>query len=56
MAKCDLSPLDFAQKCPQNAGNTISENKFENVSGGGSPRIPLQMCCHCGLTFLERQI
>ena len=40
MAKCDFSPLDFAQKCPQNAGNTISENKFENVSGGGKPPDP----------------
>ena len=24
VAKCDLRPLDFAQKCPQNAGNAIS--------------------------------
>ena len=28
IAKCDLRPLDFAQKCPQNAGNDISENQI----------------------------
>ena len=28
IAKCDLRPLDFAQKCPQNAGNAISENQI----------------------------
>ena len=40
MAKCDLSSLDFAQKCPQNAGNAISENQIsKRVQGeaSGSP-------------------
>ena len=29
--KCDLRPLDFAQKCPQNAGNAIYENQISNI-------------------------
>ena len=29
--KCDLRYLDFAQKCPQNAGNGISENQISNI-------------------------
>ena len=31
IAKCDLRPLDFAQKCPQNAGNAISENQISKI-------------------------
>ena len=47
MAKCDLSNLDFAQNCPQNAGNVISGKKISKLFRWGSLWIPL---------FLERQI
>ena len=31
IAKCDVRPLDFAQKCPQNAGNFISKNQISKL-------------------------
>ena len=46
----------FAQKCPQNAGNAVSETQIskQSLGGGGGggggvacSRIPLQLCCHC---------
>ena len=45
IAKCDLRHLDFAQKCPQNAGNAISENQIWNFFrgvgvGGGLGDMP----------------
>ena len=54
--KCDLRPLDFAQKCPQNAGNAISENQISKHFQGGMSLDPPKMCCQFGLTFLERKI
>ena len=45
--KCYLRPLYFAQKCPQYAGNAISETqnskKFQGVI---IPDPPTEMCCH----------
>ena len=32
--KRDLRSLDFAQKCPQNAGNAISETLYSKIVGG----------------------
>ena len=55
IAKCDLRPLDFAQKCPQNVGKAISENQISNIFRGACPG-PLEICRHFGLTFLGRQI
>ena len=43
IAKCDLRPLDFAQKCPQNAGNAISENQISNIFRGSMSWTPLEM-------------
>ena len=40
IAKCDLRPLDFAQKSPQNAGNTISENQISKICRRGMPPDP----------------
>ena len=40
MAKCDLRPLDFAQKCLQNAGNVISENQISKLFGRDALRSP----------------
>ena len=33
IAKCDLRPLYFAKKCPQNAGDAISKDKFQKFPG-----------------------
>ena len=54
IAKCDLRPLDFAQKSPQNAGNAISENQISKTFLGRRvwPRTPLDIYRHFGLTFL----
>ena len=39
--KCDLRPLDFGQKCPQNAGNAIPENQISiNFQEALSPDLP----------------
>ena len=39
--KCYLRPLYFAQKCPQNAGNAVSETqKFKKVARGSCLRTP----------------
>ena len=35
--KCDLRPLYFAQKCPQNAGNAVLETQI--LMPSGPPRI-----------------
>ena len=44
IAKCDLRHLDFAQKCPQNAGNAISENQISKIFRGGiAPDPPRNM-------------
>ena len=57
VTKCDLRPLDIAQKCPQNAGNAISENQISKIFRGGMhPDLPLEMCRQFGLTFLGRKI
>ena len=40
IAKCDLRPLDFAQTCPQNAGNVISENQISKNFRGDMPPNP----------------
>ena len=34
IAKSDLRPLDFAKKCPQNAGNPISKNQIYKMFQG----------------------
>ena len=54
--KCDLRPLDFAQKCPQNTGNAISDNLISTITRGVCPLTPLEMCRQFGLTFLRRKI
>ena len=40
IAKCELRPLDFAQKYPRNAGNAISENQISKIFPGGMPLDP----------------
>ena len=42
--KCYLSPLYFAQKCPQNVGNAVSETQNSKISRGSCLRTPLQKC------------
>ena len=39
--KCYLKPLYFAQKCPQNARNTVSETQNSKNFQGVMPRNPL---------------
>ena len=51
IAKCDLRPLDFAQKCQK-----FQKPKFKNFPGGHDLPPLLEICCHFGLTFLGRQI
>ena len=41
--KWDFRPLHFAQKCPQNAGNAVSETQ---IPGGTSPRTPRTVSSH----------
>ena len=40
--KWDFRPLYFAQKCPQNAGNAVSETQ----NSPGHPPGPLEMFRH----------
>ena len=45
--KCYLRPLYFAQKCPQNAGNAVSETQnSKNFQGVMPPDPATLMCCH----------
>ena len=46
----------FAQKCPQNAENTISRNKISKRFRRGCTRAPIEIWRHYCLTFLGRQI
>ena len=45
-----FKPIYFAQKCPQNAGNAVSETHFR---GGGLAPAPLQLCRHYGLPLTK---
>ena len=45
--KCYLRPLYFAQKCPQNAGNAVSETQNSgNFQVVVPPEPPTEICCH----------
>ena len=48
-SKWDFKPIYFAQKCPQNAGNAVSETQISKNFRGACPRTPLQLCRHYGL-------
>ena len=48
---CHLGPQYFPPKCPQNAGNAISETQVKKFSGGECPRTPLKMCHHKNVTL-----
>ena len=45
--KCYLGTLYFAQKCPQNVGNAVSETQnSKNFQGGHVPGPHTEMCRH----------
>ena len=46
-------PIYFAQKCPQNAGNAVSETQISKNFLGGMPPDPLQFCRHYGLPLTK---
>ena len=49
IAKCDLRPLDFAEKCPQEMQEIpFPRTKFQKFAGGACPRTPLEICRHFG--------
>ena len=43
----------FAQKCPQNAGNAVSETQMSNNFRGACPRTRLQLCRHYSLPLTK---
>ena len=47
--KWDFKPIYFAQKCPQNAGNAVSETQISKHFRRAYPRTPIQLCRHYGL-------
>ena len=48
---CDLIPLHFAHKCPQNAGNAISETIFQKFYGGMPHGLPYSCVITKKITF-----
>ena len=56
IAKCDLRPLDFAQKSPQTVEMPFPRTKVQTFSEEDMSPEPLEICRHFGLTFFGRQI
>ena len=52
-SKWDFKPIYFAQKCPQNAGNAVSETQISKHFRGACSRTPLQLCRHCGFPLTK---
>ena len=40
ISKWDFKPIYFAQKCPQNAGDDVSETQISKNVGGHAPEPP----------------
>ena len=53
ISKWDFKPIYFAQKCPQNAGNAVSETQISNNFRGGMPLDPLKLCRYYGLPLTK---
>ena len=49
ISKWVFKPIYFVQKCPQNAGNAVSETQISKHFRGACPRTPLKLCRHYGL-------
>ena len=43
ISKWDFKPIYFAQKCPQNAGNAVSETQISKNLRGGMPPDPAKI-------------
>ena len=52
-SKWDFKPIYFVQKCPQNAGNAVSETQISKHFRGACSRTPLQLCRHYGLPLTK---